>query len=173
MESSEIKIGDLVEQYRHYEYDETKTAILKLGPSSEDAGTKWRFLGFGISKDKDKYELDSSIIESLKQTESLLKQHVDFDINFDGLVELLELDKELDEEPVVELELVEGIFRHIALSQESELSQSDSQESAPLIDEKEELPGYIRRIINALGYRRCFPHASPHQQFFDEWRKAT
>ena len=176
IESSEIKIGDLVEPYRHYEFDETKTAILKPGPSSEVAGTKWRFLGFGIYKDKDKYELDSSIIEGLKQTERLLKQHVDFELDFDGLIELLELDKELDENPVVELELVEGTFQHLVAFQESRLRQDDSQAREMLPRDRVEIvesPGYIRRISNALGYRRSFPHTSPHQQFFDEWRKVT
>lgn len=161
--SNEIKIGDLVEQYRHYEYDENKAAILKLGPSSEDAGTKWRFRGFG--KYKHDYKLESSTIEQLKQ-------HGDFD----ELVELLELDEGLDEEPVVELELVEGIFRHSAPFQESELPKNDSERLEMLLRDPEEiveLPGYIRRITSALGYRRSFPNKSLLQQFFDEWRKVS
>jgi len=160
---NKIKLGDLVEQYRHYEYDDTKAAILKPGPSSENADTKWKFLGFAIYKHK--YKLESSLIERLKQYG-----------DFDELVELLELDEDLDEEPVVELELVEGIFRHSVPFQESELPQNDSERLEMLLRDREEtveLPGYIQRITNALGYRRSFPNKSHHQQFFDEWRKVA
>ena len=177
---NEIKIGDLVEQYKHYEFDETKTAILKPGPSSDVAGTKWRFLGFGTSKYENDYEHKS--LEQIKSTVESLKRYVDIDVNF--AVEVLQFVNDLDEEPIVELELVEGIFSHLTPFQESELPQHDSEGPELFIDEKNdelprrlhkvvELPGYIRRISNALGYRRSFPHASSHQQFFDEWRKVS
>src|SRR5690349_1767462 len=107
MESSEIKIGDLVEPYRHYEFDETKTAILKPSPSSEEAGTKWRFLGFGIVKYHDKHEpLTIEELEQLRQRMEKLKRYSDIDVDF--AVETSQLVHDLDEEPVIELELVEG-----------------------------------------------------------------
>jgi len=155
--SNELKIGDLVEQYKHYEYHETKGAILKPGPSSESARTKWRFRGFGTYKNK--YKLEASTIKQIKQYSNF----------YDEILEL-------DEEPVVELELVEGIFRHPAPFQESKLSQNDSERLAMLLRDEgeiEELPGYIRRINSALGYRRSFPNKSLLQQFFDEWRKVS
>jgi len=152
---NEIKVGDLVEQYRHYEYDDTKGAILKKGPISDHTGTKWRFRGFG----KYKYKLEPSIRQQFEQYGNFA-----------------------EEEPVVELELIEGKFIHFVRFQESELPQKDSERLEILLDEKDNeelpgfkkvvgLPGYILRINSAIGYRKRFPKKSFVQQFFDEWRK--
>ena len=138
-----ISVGDIVIQYRHYEFADpgSEGAELVDGPEPAFEGTSWR-------------------LRALRATDG---ESAPPGLSYSGPGAA---------EPIAELELVTGSYKH-ALPDESELPEDPQERimmrwKGKTVSE----PGYILQLNNAPTYRDYYPGRDLLQQFYEEWKKA-
>jgi HEAT repeat protein len=138
-----ISVGDIVVQYQHYEFAEPGTPGAALVNGPEPA-----FEG---------------TVWRLKAIGATPGMPAPQGLSYSGSGAA---------EPIAELELVTGSYRH-ALVDESELPQ-DPQERMMMRWKGKTVSesGYTVQINNSPNYRDHYPDRDLLQQFYDEWKKA-
>lgn len=138
-----ISVGDVVIQYRHYEFADPGSEGVELVDGPEPA-----------------FEDTSWRLRAIRATDG---ESAPPGLSYSGPGAV---------EPIVELELVKGSYKHARLD-ESELPE-DPQERMMMRWEGKTVsePGYILQLNNAPIYRDYYPDRDLLQQFYEEWKKA-
>jgi len=148
-----IEGGDIVVQYRHYEFGDTGGVLID-GPDNEFEGTRWRVKE--IAAEAEYRSIGSGLTEQAR----------------DPYVELELVEGEYKEAapsptPPVPDDLHKDDLDWIVAQQKAwvtALSESMHRTvTMPL--------GYTMQINNTRAYRRHYPNRDLNQQFFEEWKR--